>query len=80
MSDLTHNLIITFLALAWAVQYHETQNMCVCVLGSAGGRGEADGARERTSAEIWRAADGERVAAQQCSEILNTTFKHSLRC
>lgn len=42
-----------------------------CVSGSAGGRGEADGERERTSAEIWRAADGEGVAAQQCSEILS---------
>lgn len=41
------------------------------VSGSAGGRGEADGERERTSAEIWRAADGEGVAAQQCSEILS---------
>lgn len=40
------------------------------VSGSAGGRWTADGERERASAEIWRAADGERVAAQRRSEIL----------
>lgn len=44
----------------------------VCVSGSAGGRGEADGERARASAEIWRAADGEGGAHQQRSEILNT--------
>lgn len=48
-------------------------HLCVCVLGPAGGRGEADGERERTSAEIWRAADGEGGSAQQCSEILSST-------
>lgn len=47
--------------------------VCVYVLGPAGGCGEADGERKRTSAEIWRAADGEGGSAQQCSEILSDT-------
>lgn len=43
---------------------------CLSVSGSAGGRGQADGERTRTSAEIRRAADGEGVSAQQLTEIL----------
>lgn len=45
----------------------------LCVSGSAGGRGQADGEGTRTSAEIRRAADGERASGQQLTEILKNT-------
>lgn len=54
----------------------------LCVSGPAGGRGEADGARARTAAEIWRAADGERGSAQRLSQILTNTasFQAEIIC
>lgn len=49
--------------------------LCLCLSGSARGRGEANGERARASAEIRRADDGERAAAQQHSEVLSMTVR-----